>query len=183
MAVAGIGVEGDVAHDADLGDRLLDRPGRPADQVVGVERLAAGLVAQAGVGIGKQRDDGDCEIAGPLRRLDAILDRQARDARHRGDGLRLAGALAHEDRPDQVGGRQHLLADQPAAPVGLAQAAQAHASRRGVDAVGDRNKVIRHGGCPLLRTRSSGACGRAMSEARRGRCAFLRMPSRRLPQD
>ena len=39
MAVAGIGIERDVAQHADVRDRLLDRADRAADEVVGVERL------------------------------------------------------------------------------------------------------------------------------------------------
>ena len=41
MAVAGVGIERDVAQDADVGQFLLDRADRLADEVVGVERFAA----------------------------------------------------------------------------------------------------------------------------------------------
>ena len=47
MAVAGIGIERHIAHDADLRHRLLDGAHRPADQIVGIERLAAVVVCAA----------------------------------------------------------------------------------------------------------------------------------------
>ena len=62
VAVAGVGIERDVAQDADLRHRLLDGADRAADEVVGVERLAAVLVAQLRVGVGKQRDAGDGQL-------------------------------------------------------------------------------------------------------------------------
>jgi hypothetical protein len=53
MAVTGIGVERDVAEDADLGNFILDRTYRAANQIVRIERFRAGVVAPAGLGIGK----------------------------------------------------------------------------------------------------------------------------------
>ena len=46
MAVAGVGIERDVAQHADVGHLLLDRADGAADQIVGIERLAAVVVAQ-----------------------------------------------------------------------------------------------------------------------------------------
>ena len=68
MAVAGIGIERDVAQDADVGHFLLDGADGAADEVVRVERLGAGLVAQAGVGIGEQGEAGDVAAAPRVRR-------------------------------------------------------------------------------------------------------------------
>ena len=48
MAVAGVGIERDIAEDAEIGKFLLDRAHGLADQIVGVERLRAVLVAQRG---------------------------------------------------------------------------------------------------------------------------------------
>jgi hypothetical protein len=45
MAVAGEGVERHVAEDTDVRDFLLDRADGAADEVVGIKRLAAGLIA------------------------------------------------------------------------------------------------------------------------------------------
>ncbi len=59
VAVAGVGIERHVAQHADLRHRFLDGADRLADQIVGIERLAAVLVAQVRVGVGKQRDAGD----------------------------------------------------------------------------------------------------------------------------
>ena len=59
MAVAGIGIERDVAQDADLRHRLLDGAHRATDQIFGVERLGPVVIAQVGIGIGKQRQAGN----------------------------------------------------------------------------------------------------------------------------
>ena len=64
VAVAGVGIERDVAEHADVGHGLLDRADGAADEVVGVERLAAVLVAQLRVGVGEERDAGDAELRG-----------------------------------------------------------------------------------------------------------------------
>ena len=123
MAVAGIGIERDIAEDADLRHRLLDRADGAADEIVGIERLGSVLVAQLRVGIGKQREAGDVELGGALGRPHRLLDREPLDARHRGD--RRAGVVGHEQRPDQVVHRQHVLAQQAPRPFGLAVAARA----------------------------------------------------------
>ena len=47
MAVRGIGIERDVGQHADLRRRVLDRLDRAADQIVGIERLARIVGAQA----------------------------------------------------------------------------------------------------------------------------------------
>ena len=56
MAVAGIGIERDVAENADVGHFFLDRADGAADEIVRIERLAAVVVAQTRIGIGKERD-------------------------------------------------------------------------------------------------------------------------------
>ena len=84
MAVAGVGIERHVAEHADLRHLLLDGADGAADQVVGVERLAAGLVAQFRVGVGEQRDAGDGELGRALGLAHRLVDRQPLDAGHRG---------------------------------------------------------------------------------------------------
>ena len=54
MAVAGIGIERDVAQDSDIGKFLLDRADGAADQIVGIERLGSIVVAQRRVGVGEE---------------------------------------------------------------------------------------------------------------------------------
>ena len=71
MAVRGVGIERDVGQHADLRHRILDRLDRAADQVVGVERLARIVGAQARRRVGEQRDAGNAEVARlprPVRR-------------------------------------------------------------------------------------------------------------------
>ena len=52
--------------------------------------------------------------AGRLGGAHRAVDGEARDAGERGDRLGEVAALAHEDRPDQVGRRQARLRDQVA---------------------------------------------------------------------
>ena len=125
MAVAGIGIERDIAEDADVGHFFLDRADGAADEIVRIERFAAVVVAQTRIGIGKERDAGDGEFRGAFGFAHDLIDREAFDARHGGD--RHAGFLSVGDkkRPDQVGGRERVLAHHAADPVGAAQAARA----------------------------------------------------------
>ena len=122
VAVAGVGIERDVAEHADLRHRLLDGADRLADQVVRIERLAAVLVAQARVGVGKDRDAGDGELRRLLRRAHDVVDRQPLDAGHRGD--RRTAPFADEQRPDQVVGREHAFAHHAPRPFAAAVAAR-----------------------------------------------------------
>ena len=65
VAVAGVGVERDIGDDADVRHGRLDRAHRAADQIVRVQRLRSGLVAQGAVGVGEQRDGGDVLSGSP----------------------------------------------------------------------------------------------------------------------
>ena len=85
VAVAGVGIERDVAEHADVRHLPLDGADRAADEIVRVERLAAVLVAQLRIGIGKQRDAGDVELGGALGIAHRLVDREPLDAGHRGD--------------------------------------------------------------------------------------------------
>ena len=125
MAVAGVGIERDIAENADVGDFLLDRADRLADQILGVERFAPAFVAQGRIRIGKQRDARDMELGGAHRLAHRLIDREALDARHRAD--RHAHILSGDDeqRPDQIVGREHVLAHHAPRPFGLAVAPHA----------------------------------------------------------
>ena len=46
--MAGEGIERDVAQNSDLRHFFLDGANGAADEIVGIERFAAGIVAQAG---------------------------------------------------------------------------------------------------------------------------------------
>jgi hypothetical protein len=126
MAVAGEGIERDVAEHADVGEFLLDRAHRLADQIVRIERLRTLLVAQRRLGVGKQRDAGDVEPGGALGIAHHLIDGEAIDAGHRGDRCARVVAVDHEHGPDQVVRRQHVLAHHPPRPFRLAVAARPH---------------------------------------------------------
>ena len=85
MAVAGIGIERDVAEHADLRNFLLDGADGAADQIVGIERFGAVVIAPVRLGIGKQREAGDRQLRRAFRRAHRFIDRQALDVGHRVD--------------------------------------------------------------------------------------------------
>ena len=125
MTVAGIGIERDVAEDADLRHLFLDRANGATDQVVRIERLAAVLVAPLGIGVGEQRDARDGELGRPFGVAHRLIDRQPLDARHGGDRDPRLGPIDEEQRPDQIVGGQDILAHQPPRPLRFAVAARA----------------------------------------------------------
>ena len=125
MAVRRIGIERDVGEHADFGRRVLRRLDRAADQIVGIERLARIVGAQAGRRVGEQGDAGNAEVARlPRLRADPV-DRPARHAGQGRDRLLDPLPLGDEQRPDQVGRASARLGDQRPAPGGGAGAAQA----------------------------------------------------------
>jgi hypothetical protein len=135
MAVAGEGIERHVAEDADLGEFVLDCAHRLADEVVGIDGFRALLVAQGRICVGEERDAGDVELHGALGLAHDLVHRETVDARHRGDRGALIVTFRDEERPDQVVGRQHILAHHAAGPFRLAVAARAN---RKVEARGGR---------------------------------------------
>ena len=126
MAVAGVGIERNIAKNANLRYLLLDGADRATDQIVRVERLAPVLVAPFWVGIWKQRQAGDRELRGALGFAHRLIDRKPFDARHGVDRHARTRPIDQEQRPDQVVGGERVLADQPPRPFGLAVAARAH---------------------------------------------------------
>jgi hypothetical protein len=126
MAVAGEGIQRDVAEHAQAGKFLLDRAHRFAHQIVRIERLGAVLVAQAGLGIGKQRDARDIQLHRALGVAHRLIDAEPLDAGHRGHAGALVVAVDHEQRPDQIIRGQDVFPHQPARPFRLAVAARAH---------------------------------------------------------
>ena len=124
MAVTGEGIERDIAQDADVRHFLLDGADGPAHQIVFVERFAAGLVAQARVGIGEQRDAGDGQLGGALSLAHRLVDGKALDAGHRGDrGPRIL-PVHDEQRPDQVVGGEDVFLHHAARPLAAPVAPQ-----------------------------------------------------------
>src|SRR3546814_391925 len=123
VAVAVVGVERDIADDADVGQRVLHRADGAAHQVARIDRLARVRRLQFLRGIGEQRDRADALLAGGADGIDQAVEAESVDARHRGDRLP-AVAVVHEDRPDQVVSAQPVLRDQAANPAGAAVAPQ-----------------------------------------------------------
>ena len=107
MAVAGIGIERHIAQHADLRHRGLDGAHRAADQVVGIERLAAvlGLSVRRGVW-------GNSAITGMPSAAASFAAATTRSTDSRSTpgmeatGFALVLAFDDEHRPDEVGRRQ-----------------------------------------------------------------------------
>ncbi len=124
MAVRRIGIERDVGEDADFRRGFLHRPNRPADQIVGIERLARVLGAKLARRVGEQGDAGDAEVARLARPVAEPVDRPARDPGQAGDRLLQPLPFGDEQGPDPVGRSQHRLRKQRPAPGGGAGAAE-----------------------------------------------------------
>ena len=124
MAMACIGVECNIGDHADLRNLLLDRAHGAADQIVGIESLRAALIAQFVFRIGKERNSWNAKCSGLCAGRHRLVNRQALDARHGGDFLPYILAIDDEDRPDQIVGREHILAHQAARPFRAAVAAR-----------------------------------------------------------
>ena len=157
MAVAGKGIERDVAEDADLGHFLLDGADGAADQIVRVERLAARLVAQRRIGVGEQRDAGDAQLGGALGLAHRLIDAQALDARHRRHRRARLVAVHHEQRPDQVVGGERRSRAPCGAPIRCAGCGACARSGRAGPACVSRascstgmNPILRSRGRPNL---------------------------------
>ncbi len=100
---------------------LLDRPAGLADEIALVERLAAVLVLEMRLGVGKEGDRGDVELRRPLGLAHRLVDAEPVDARHRGDGNALvlcprSGRAARSGRSSS--GRSPTRAAAPIPPCG-----------------------------------------------------------------
>src|SRR5262249_57061491 len=85
MAVAGVGIESDVAEYPDLRHSLLDGPDGSTHQIVRIERLASVVVPALRVGVGKERETGNGKLGGALGLSHGLVDPETLDARHRAD--------------------------------------------------------------------------------------------------
>jgi hypothetical protein len=65
--MAGVGIERDVAQDADVGQARLDCADGAAHEVLWIERLAPVGVAQPRLCIGEERDHRDRQAGGAFR--------------------------------------------------------------------------------------------------------------------
>ena len=116
VAVVGVAVQGDVGDDAHLRGRVLDGLDAVGDQAVRVGRAGADRVLDRAIDIGEQGHGGDAETAGLDGGLRCFFRRQAEDAGHGGDRNAVLGAVMDDQRPDQIGGGEDRLGDQPAHP-------------------------------------------------------------------
>ena len=133
LPVAGVGIERDVGQHADrIAERVLDRRGRAAHQIVGIERFGAVLAAPVGLRIGKEGETGDARVDRIARARNEQVDRPSRHAGQAGDRFFDTVARTDEQRPDQIGGGQLRLAHHRAAPRGSAGAAQAQVGESGM---------------------------------------------------
>ena len=123
MAVRRERVERHVAQHAELGQGLFQRGDRAADEIAGIDRVAAFRILEGVRHRRKDSDRRDTELGGLAGGIDQCRDRQAEDIRHRRD-RRLAALVMDKDRPDQVARRQHCLGDQLARPCIAPVAAQ-----------------------------------------------------------
>ena len=123
VAVGIVGIEGDVAHDADFRVLVLERLDGAANQVVRVIGLGRVGGLEIVFDVRKQRDGGNAQILGLGGGGDKLVDGKPVDAWHRWDRLALAGPLGDENRPDQVAGGEAAFRHQGPRPRMLTGAA------------------------------------------------------------
>ena len=124
MAMAGVGIERDIGDEAKIWHFAFDRAASTADEIFGIERLAGLLIPQARLGKGKQRERRNAKLRRLGRGPHGLVDGEALDAGHGGNGLPRVFALAKKNRPDEIVRGQGVFADEPACPVRLAVAPQ-----------------------------------------------------------
>ena len=144
VSMAGVRVERDVGDETELRKLLLDRAARPANEIALVERLAAVLVLQVGLGEGEERERRHAQFDGARGLPDRLVDADPFDARHRRHADARLFAVDEKKRPDQIVGRQHMFAHQSAAPFRLPVAAR---TMNEVEARGGAAGFV-HGGVP-----------------------------------
>ena len=115
LTVGRVGVQRDVADDADVGDSADERAHGAADEIIGVGGF---LSVRRFAALRRDGEDGDrrnAEIARPRRRLHEAGDGMAADAGHRRNGSGRV-VLVDKDGPDQIVHRQAGFRDQPPRP-------------------------------------------------------------------
>ena len=126
MAMRGERVERHVAQHAKSGQGLFQSRDRTADQIAGVERLAAFFILERGGHRREHRNRRNAESSGFSGGVDKGRDRQAKDTGHRRD-RRLMAFVMDKDRPNQIARCQYTLGDELARPSIAAVAPQPEA--------------------------------------------------------
>jgi hypothetical protein len=109
---------------SDVRNLFLDGADRLADEILGVKRFGAGFVALVRFGVGKDRDARDGKLRRALGCAHGLVDRETLDVGHRGDRGTDVCSIDNKQRPDQIVGRQHMLAHHAPRPFGAAVAAR-----------------------------------------------------------
>jgi hypothetical protein len=165
VAVAGVRVERDVGDEAELRELPLDGAAGLADEIAVVEGLAAALVLEMRLGIGKEGDRRDVERDRPLGLAHRLVDAEPVDAGHRRDRNAPLRAVDKEERPDEVVRRQNVLCDKPPRPFRLAVAARAVREVETMGRIGAGRMA--HGAAPSSLAYRASAADRPEQERRR----------------
>ena len=169
MAMGRIGIERDVADDAEAGQGLLHGPDGAVAEIVRPAGFGAVLALQRRRHHREDRDRRHAELGRLARGIDQRLDGEALDTGHAGQRLARRATFLNEDRPDEVRRVQAVLGHQTADPVMAAIAPEAQA--RIVTDMGDIARrrtsagvfmISRHGVRSLAR-------GQVSAKPRRGR--------------
>src|SRR3546814_866282 len=125
LTVTRIGIKRNIGKDADVRHSILDRLGRPAHEVVGVQRFPSILAALLGRRVGEEGEAGYARITRFPRARDDQVDGPARHARQAGHGFLNLFAFRDEEWPDQVLRANAVFREHGAAPCRRAGAAHA----------------------------------------------------------
>jgi hypothetical protein len=125
VAVAVVGVEGDVGHDAEIGEFFFERGDGAEEEVVLAEGFAGVFRFAILWDLGEEEDGVDAELQGGFALAEGEVEGEAGAAGDGGDGLMDVLALAEELGEDEAVGGEAGFADEGAEGLGAAEAAGA----------------------------------------------------------
>ena len=142
VPVGGERVERHVTQHAEIRHGLLQRRYGPADEISGIQRLAAFSVLQMGRHRREYGDGRNAQLGSLAGGIDECCNRQPKDVRHRRDRL-LTTFIVDKDGPDQVARGQYAFGDEFARPRIAAVAPQTR-----LRVGGERRQECGHGITP-----------------------------------
>ena len=121
-----VGIERDVAHDAELRIGGLERLDGARNETVRVGGFTAVRRLERILDVGEERNHRNAELDAFAGDLQQLVDREAFHPGHARNGFAAGGSFHHEDRKNQIIRRDDVLAHQAAGKVVVTHASHAH---------------------------------------------------------
>jgi len=123
VTVGGIGIEGDVGKDREIGKFFFEGAEGAGNQTPGIQAGFAVLGTEGGFDAGKDGDPANAAWGESARMAQEGGNRVTKMAGEAGDWARCAGTVFDEERGDEVGGGNRGLGKQAANAEGTAKTA------------------------------------------------------------